>query len=94
MARPCGTAGEHSRRIARRDWRDGRDGCGLIWFIWSVLFTWLVSFNQTNQTDHINKGDQPVLALDAPMSLALPAFFIILLRKGEGIVGFLERAWN
>jgi len=45
------------RRIVERgrlDWR------GLTWFIRSVLFIWLVSFNQTNQTDQINERDQSV----------------------------------
>ena len=32
----------------------------MIWFIRSI---WSVWFNQTNETDQINKRDQPVLAL-------------------------------
>jgi hypothetical protein len=48
------------RRVAERDWLDGRDGGGSIWFIWSIWF------NQTNETDQINKRDRPVLALHAP----------------------------
>jgi hypothetical protein len=36
------------------------------------LFIWLVSFNQTNQTDQINKRDQPVLAPHAPWLMAQP----------------------
>jgi hypothetical protein len=51
--------------------RTERDGRGLIWFIWSVLFIWLVSCNQTNKTDQINKRDQPVLAFHAPPSVLL-----------------------
>jgi len=39
---------------AREDWRDERDG-RVIWFIWSIWFS------QTNETDQINKSDQPVL---------------------------------
>ena len=38
--------------------------------IWSVLFIWFVSFNQTNQIDQINKRDHSGLALHAPHSLA------------------------
>jgi hypothetical protein len=37
-------------RIAERDGRDA-----LIWFIRPVLLIWSVPFNQTNQTDQINK---------------------------------------
>ena len=49
-----------------RDRRNERDGRGLIWFILSVLFIWLVSFNQTDQK---NKRDQPALALHALRSV-------------------------
>jgi hypothetical protein len=62
--RPC--------RIAERDWCDG-----LIWFVWIVLFIWLVSFYQTNQTDQINKRNQPILALHVPQPLA-DSFSILL----------------
>jgi hypothetical protein len=55
----------------------------LIWFIWSVLFIWLISFNQTNQ---INKRNQPVLALHAPRSLALADFLSIMLKQVHGVV--------
>jgi hypothetical protein len=48
----------------------------LIWFVWSIWFIW---FNQTNEADQINKRDQPVLALHAPQSVALPDYFSILL---------------
>ncbi len=48
----------------------GRRG-RLVWFIWSVLFIWLVSCNQTNKTDQINKRDQPVLAFHAPPSVVV-----------------------
>jgi hypothetical protein len=37
--------------------KEGRVRRGL-WFIWSfrfVLFIWLVSFNQTNQTDRVDQ---------------------------------------
>jgi hypothetical protein len=44
----------------------------LVWFIWSI---WSVWFNQTNKTDQINKRNQPILALHAPQSVALAAFF-------------------
>ena len=60
--------------------------------IWSVLFIWLVSFNQTNQTnqtDQINKRDQPVLAFHAPRSLALADFLSILLKAVHGVVAGL-----
>jgi hypothetical protein len=49
----------------------------LIWFIWSV------SFNQSNQ---INKRNQPVLALHAPRFLALTDFLSILLKAVHGVV--------
>ena len=49
---------------ARENWRDERDGRGLIWFIWSIWF------NQTNETDQINKRDQPVLVFHASRSVA------------------------
>jgi hypothetical protein len=55
----------------------------LIWFIWSVLFIWLVSFNQTDQ---LNKRDQPVLAFHASRSLALADFLSILLKAVHGAV--------
>jgi hypothetical protein len=55
-------------RDERERW-DERDGGGLIWSIWSVSFVWL------NQTDQINKRDQPVLALHAPWSVALAGLF-------------------
>jgi len=48
----CGTTGAQSRRIAARDWRDGR---GLIWFVW---FIWFVSFVCLNQTNRINQKSQ------------------------------------
>jgi hypothetical protein len=60
-ARTCG--------ITERDWLDGRDARELIWFIWSVWF------KQTNETDQINKRNQPVLALHAQRSVALANFF-------------------
>ena len=51
-------------------WHASRRGT-LIWFIWSVLFICLLSCNQTNNTDQINKRDQPLLALHAPPSVLL-----------------------
>ena len=59
-----------------------RNGRGFIEFIWSVLAIWLVSFNQTNQTDQINKKDRLVLAFHAPRSVVLADFFSILVRDG------------
>ena len=72
----------------KRDWPDGR---GLIWFIWSVRFIWLVSFNQTHQKDQINKRDPPVFALRAPRSLPLADFFsILLVFRSSGFVCQME----
>src|SRR5882762_9711815 len=51
-----GTTGEHSRRIAARDWLDGRDG--LIWFI-CVCLVYLVSLMQPNKPDRPNKQVKP-----------------------------------
>ena len=71
-----------NRRIAERNWREGRDGLiWFIWFIWFVLFFWLVSFNQTNQIDQTNKRNKPFLALHAPRPVALTDFFSILLER-------------
>ena len=53
-----GLAGCGTTMRVRENWRDGRDGRGLIWF------------NQTNETDQINKRDQPVLVLHALRSVA------------------------
>jgi len=47
----------------------------LIGFIWSIWF------NQTNETDQINKRDLPVLALYAPQSMG-PANFAGILTSG------------
>jgi hypothetical protein len=50
----------------------------LIWFIWSVWF------NQTNETDQINKRDQPVFALHTHGPWTLADFFNSLLgNQGE-----------
>ncbi|MEO5630834.1 MAG: hypothetical protein ABIQ24_08545 [Nitrospiraceae bacterium] len=57
----------------------------MIWFIWSVWF------NQTNETDQINKRDQPILVLHAPRSLALTDFFSILLERLGGIIEMGQR---
>ena len=56
----------------------------MIWFFWLVLFIWLVSFNQANQTDQINKRNKPALALHAPRPVALADFFSILLGLHRG----------
>jgi len=47
MACTSEARGECRRRIAERDRRDEEDGS-----VWSI---WLVSCNETNRTDHMNK---------------------------------------
>jgi len=62
-SRQAGQWSTSLRRIVAQDRRDE-----LIGSIWSVWFIWLVSFNQTDQ---INKRDQP-----APAYLALYASWL------------------
>jgi hypothetical protein len=53
--------------------------------IWSVLFIWLVSYNQTNKINQMNKRDQPVLAFHAPLS-ALLRWVMMSLASATGSV--------
>lgn len=68
--RPNIFPGKKGYRVAARDRRER-----LIWFVWSVLFIWSVSFNPPNQIDQINKRNQPAHALHASRSIAAGGLF-------------------